>query len=156
MAMAHRPIEKPNPRAGKPEPKAEPIRRQARVAIFEDNETVFFGYSEIFKTMVDAHIVSPGPVETVEDALRIFLEMRPDVVITDLSLNEGGSEGFEILRRIKAISPNTPVGLSTSSYHPKKNDEINLEIRKQGFDALFQKADTIRMCEFIEASAPKS
>ncbi len=156
MAMAHKPIDHLSPKTGKKEPKAEPIRRPVRVAIFEDNAMVFFGYSEIFKTMVDAHVVSGGPVETVEDALRIFRESRPDVVITDLSLNDGGAEGFEILRRIKAISPETPVGLATSSYHPQKNDEINLEIRKRGFDALFQKADTMQMCAFIEASAPKS
>ena len=84
------------------------------------------------------------------------MRKRPDVVITDLSLDEGGTEGFEILKRIRKISPQTKVGLATSSYHPEKSDEINREIRKQGFDALFQKHDIQAMSEFVEASAPKS
>lgn len=152
--MAHRPFEKPNPRTGKKEPKAEPIIRQARVAIFEDNAMVCFAYSEILSAC--ASVVYATPVLTVDEAIAVFLRERPDVVITDLSLNDKGTEGFEILRRIREISPSTPVGLSTSSYHPQKNDEINREIRRQGFDALFQKADTRQMCEFVQASAPKS
>ena len=154
--MAHRMIDKFSPGTGKKEPKAEPIRRQVRVAIFEDNAMVLFAYREIFALNANARVVNCKPTLTVDEAIAVFMAERPDVVITDLSLNDGETEGFEILRRIKEISPETPVGLSTSSYHPQKNDEINVKIRKHGFDALFQKAETTQMCEFIEASAPES
>ena len=156
MAMAHKMIENPNPGTGKKEPKAEPIRRAVRVAIFEDNPMVIFAYREIFSLNSNVRVLNCKPTLSVDEAVALFMAERPDVVITDLSLNDGQTEGFEILRRIKEISPKTPVGLSTSSYHPQKNDEINIEIRKHGFDALFQKADTTQMCEFIEASAPES
>lgn len=154
MAMAHRTISKPNPQAGKTEPKEERIRRQVRVAIFDDSPEVNLAYSECFSSFAEANVVSCRPVFSVEDAIEIFRAIRPDVVITDLSLTDGKQEGFEILRKIKEISPGTPVALSTSAYHPRKNDGINSEIRKQGFDALFQKHDLASMCEFIQRFSP--
>jgi DNA-binding NarL/FixJ family response regulator len=156
MAMAHRTIDKPNSKAGKKDPKAEPIRRPIRVAVFEDNDSVFFGYKELLTSQSSGSVINDKPTLSVEEAIEIFLCERPDVVITDLSLADGGTEGFEILRRIKEISPTTPVGLSTASYHPDKKDEINQEIRKQGFDALFQKHEMASMCDFIDTSASKS
>jgi CheY-like chemotaxis protein len=149
MAMAHRTIEKPNPQSGKREPKTEMIRRPVRVAIFDDCPEVNIAYHDCFSSFTEARVVSSRPVFSADEALEIFRAMKPDVVITDLSLTDRGKEGFEILRRIKEISPTTLVGLSSSSYHPRNNDEINREIRKQGFDRLFQKADLASMCDFI-------
>jgi CheY-like chemotaxis protein len=149
MAMAHKTINKPNPSTEKRQPQAEPIRRQVRVAIFEDSPEVNLAYHDCFTSFADAVVVSSKPVLSTDDAIEIFRALRPDVVITDLSLTDGNFEGFEILKRIKEISPETPVGLSTSSYHPKKDDEINREIRRHGFDMLFQKHDLASMCDFI-------
>ncbi len=151
MAMAHRTINKPNPSTGKREPKAEPIRRQIRVAIFDDSPEINLAYGDCFKSFPGVDVVSSRAVFSVDEVLEIVRAVRPDVVITDLSLTDGNLEGFEILKRIKEISPNTLVGLSTSSYHPNKDDEINREIRKHAFDMLFQKHDLASMCDFIES-----
>lgn len=152
MVTVHKNFSKPNLITARPEPKAETIRRRVKVAVFEDCAMALVAYTDTFS--LNASVVTPNAVVTADEALEIFQAEHPDVVITDLSLTMGGTEGFEILRRIKEISPSTPVGLSSSAYNPKGTDEINNEIRGKGFDALFQKFDLNGMCAFIERFSP--
>lgn len=153
MAIIHKTPKKPNPRTGRPGPKTETIRRQVKVAVFEDCAMALIAYTDTFISS-NASVVTPKAVVTADEALEIFRTEHPDVVITDLSLTMGGTEGFEILRRIKEISPSTPVGLSSSAYNPKGSDDINNEMRRKGFDALFQKFDLDGMCAFIARFSP--
>lgn len=46
------------------------------------------------------------------DGWREFLESRPDLVVTDLRM-ETNDAGLEIARKIKVVSPNTPIIMIT-------------------------------------------
>lgn len=50
-------------------------------------------------------------VATVEEALRVVNDDRPQLVITDLQLEE--SDGIELAERAKAIAPDMPILLLT-------------------------------------------
>lgn len=51
------------------------------------------------------------PVATVDEALRVVAADRPQLVITDLQLED--SDGFELAERVKAIAPEVPILLLT-------------------------------------------
>ncbi|MFH1685294.1 MAG: response regulator [Candidatus Micrarchaeota archaeon] len=129
-------------------PMAESLRKKAKVAIFDDVAEIIEAYS-VFLGESEVCIVSREPVVSVSDALEVFRAERPDIVITDLSLTVGGTEGFDILDQIKAIAPEVPVVLSTSAYSHTSVDEICVEIRAKGYDAVFEKRDGDGIAEFV-------
>ncbi|HYQ60911.1 MAG TPA: response regulator, partial [Desulfatiglandales bacterium] len=49
--------------------------------------------------------------ENGEGALRVFHEARPEIILTDIKMP--GMDGIELLKRIKAESPNTEVIMIT-------------------------------------------
>jgi signal transduction histidine kinase len=65
--------------------------------------------------------------ESGEDALRVFHEARPEVILTDIKMP--GMDGIELLKRIKAESPNTEVIMITG------HGEMELAIQSLKYDA---------------------
>jgi DNA-binding NtrC family response regulator len=172
MATAHRKMEKSSPRAAhassqpgglgpglvKPNlslPKIEEplkLQRQLRVALLDDDAPIIsIALTEAFGAYVSRSVklLNQDAVFTVDEAVSTFQALRPDVVITDLSLTPGNTEGFEILRRIKELSPSAVVVLLSSTYNPRGTDEVNQDITEAGFDALFEKARVRDLCAFI-------
>ncbi len=131
-------------------PMADNIRKKARVAIFDDAAEIIEAYS-VFLGTSNVSIVSMKPVFSVSDALAIFRLEQPDFVITDLSLTAGGTEGFEILDQVRIIAPDVPVVLTSSAYSPTSSDDICMEIRAKGYDAVFEKRDGDGIAEFVRS-----
>ena len=65
--------------------------------------------------------------ENGEEALRVFHEARPEVILTDIKMP--GMDGIELLKRIKAESPNTEVIMITG------HGEMELAIQSLKYDA---------------------
>jgi len=65
--------------------------------------------------------------ESGEEALRVFHEARPEVILTDIKMP--GMDGIELLKRIKAESPNTEVIMITG------HGEMELAIQSLKYDA---------------------
>ncbi len=129
-------------------PLADAIRKKAKVAIFDDAAEIIEAYSAFLGESAVC-IVSKDPVFSVSDALAAFRLKQPDIVITDLSLTVGGREGFEILDQIRSIAPDVPVVLTSSAYSSTSSDEICMEIRAKGYDAVFEKRDGNGIAEFV-------
>ena len=65
--------------------------------------------------------------ENGEEALRVFQEARPEVILTDIKMP--GMDGIELLKRIKEESPNTEVIMITG------HGEMELAIQSLKYDA---------------------
>jgi len=65
--------------------------------------------------------------ENGEEALRVFHEARPEVILTDIKMP--GMDGIELLKRIKDESPNTEVIMITG------HGEMELAIQSLKYDA---------------------
>ena len=65
--------------------------------------------------------------ESGEEALRVFHEARPEVILTDIKMP--GMDGIELLKRVKAESPNTEVIMITG------HGEMELAIQSLKYDA---------------------
>ncbi len=65
--------------------------------------------------------------ENGEHALRIFTEIQPPIVLTDIKMP--GIDGIELLKRLKKISPDTEVIMITG------HGDIDLAIRSLKFEA---------------------
>lgn len=65
--------------------------------------------------------------ENGEEALRIFSQVKPPIVLTDIKMP--GMDGIELLKRLKSESPDTEVIMITG------HGDINLAIRSLKFEA---------------------
>jgi hypothetical protein len=122
------------------EPEAEHIRR-IDTLVFEDFKPLLKLYISELGRVRGIDIKNWQAIESFDLAMSLFYVFRPQLVITDLSLTGGGTEGYAILEHIKSDSPNTLVVLTTSNYVPWGNDAFSNEVRSRGFDAVFPKLD---------------
>ncbi|MBN1169626.1 response regulator [Candidatus Micrarchaeota archaeon] len=120
--------------------------RALRVLVLDDCPEVLFLYQDLLRSD-NVQIFAPKPVNSVKEAMDLVREVKPDLVISDLCLTMGRTEGFEILARIRKEMPFVPVALSTSSY-PYQHDLV-AEIDKKEFDAVFNKGDLKGLQDFI-------
>jgi signal transduction histidine kinase len=67
------------------------------------------------------------PAENGVDALRIFKNVRPPIVLTDIKMPE--MDGIELLRRLKKLSPDTEVIMITG------HGDIDLAIKSVKYEA---------------------
>ncbi len=126
------------------EPHVEPIRRHLDAVVFEDFPPLLRLYLKELRKVRGIELRNSGIVESVGQAMSVFDAVHPDIVITDLQLTSGNTEGYEILRRVKEASPITVVVLTTSNYLPEGHDAFSEEVRSKGFDAVFPKLDHVR------------
>ncbi|MBI2992657.1 MAG: response regulator transcription factor [Gammaproteobacteria bacterium] len=75
--------------------------RPIRVLLVDDHAVVRAGYRILLERAGD--IVLAGEAESGEQAYRLYTELKPDVVVMDISLP--GIGGFEAIRRIIARDP---------------------------------------------------
>src|SRR5512138_1158487 len=83
-----------------------------RVILVDDHSMVRMGLKAYFSTLPDILVV--GEAGTGEEAVRLVIELVPDVVLMDLIMD--GMDGVETTRQIKKISPRTQV-IVVTSYH---------------------------------------
>jgi two-component system NarL family response regulator len=81
-----------------------------RIAIVEDHEIVREGLRATLGTESDMIVV--GDARTGEDGIRLAEQLRPDVMLLDVRLDD--LEGPDVCRRVVAVSPRTAVVMLTS------------------------------------------
>jgi two-component system, NarL family, response regulator NreC len=85
----------------------------------------------------EADWVICGEAENGKVAIERVQELRPDVVILDLSMPV--MNGLDAAREIKAIAPSTHILMFTLHTYPYLLDEA----RKAGIDQVLSKADSV-------------
>jgi two-component system invasion response regulator UvrY len=80
-----------------------------RVLVVDDHELVRIGLRHILADYPVIHIA--GEAVDGESALRMNRELRPDVVLLDVSLP--GLSGFEVTTRLKQVSPDLGIVILT-------------------------------------------
>lgn len=130
-------------------PKSEPPHRTLRVVVIEDARLLLDYYLLMLSRVRRLVVVNTQPVKSLEAALAIIEEKKPDVVITDLCLSRTGVEGFDILKEVRRRYPGTTVVLTTAIYSPDNHDPLNERIRTEGFDAVFHKLDLAHLDMFL-------
>jgi DNA-binding NtrC family response regulator len=135
------------------DPMHERITKPARVMLVEDTQWLLDIYLQRLSRLHDIRVANSRAIKSVDRALELFLNENPDVVITDLSLTSGNTEGFEILHAVRELSLGAVVVLTTSIYSPQNDDDVNREIRRQPFDAVFHKLDFDHLAVYLERKA---
>jgi DNA-binding NtrC family response regulator len=78
--------------------------RNPRVLFVEDEATVV----SVMIRYLTAAGYEVQAVETIDAALRAYAESRPDIIVTDIFLAEGG-DGFALIEEIRARDPELPI-----------------------------------------------
>ena len=81
------------------------------VLLVDDHDLIRDGLSAVFSVEPDMEVV--GAAATVAEALALYDEHRPQVVVTDLQLQDG--TGLDVIRHVRADSPDT--GLVVLTMH---------------------------------------
>jgi CheY-like chemotaxis protein len=76
----------------------------ARILVIDDNPAVV----DILVTMLGEEGYRVSGAVTEDEGLKLFILSHPDLVLLDIALR-GTSNGIEVLKRIRSISPTTPV-----------------------------------------------
>jgi DNA-binding NarL/FixJ family response regulator len=76
-----------------------------RILIVDNHPVVRQGLMSIMKDAAD--LVVCGEAETVNEARTAVIELKPDAVICDISLNQ--FEGIELVRSVRAHHPDLPI-----------------------------------------------
>ncbi len=82
------------------------IEHKIRVLLVDDHAVVRQGLRSYLESFPD--IVISGSAASGEEAIRLLDASLPDVAVVDL-LMPGGIDGFETIRRLRALSPHTQV-----------------------------------------------
>jgi two-component system NarL family response regulator len=81
-----------------------------RIVVVDDHEIVRHGLRLSLELEPDMAVI--GEARTGEDALRIVVDEKPDVVLLDVRLE--GADGPEVCRQILAVAPRTAVVMLTN------------------------------------------
>ena len=125
--------------------------RMKRLLIIDNEDTILFALKRYFGKLryrVDS-------ASELEEAEALVAHTCYDLVIADLSLTTGGStEGLEILRFLRTMSPATPVILLTAFGTPA----LEHEARRRGAKAVLSKPqplpDIARIAEGLVGVRP--
>jgi DNA-binding NarL/FixJ family response regulator len=104
------------------------IESKARIVLVEDHAIVRYGLTELINAEPD--LVVSGEAETVSDALRTVVKLKPDLVIVDLTLRQ--SNGMELIRTLHTQFPQ--LGILVLSMHDEAlNAELALRVGARGY-----------------------
>ncbi len=103
--------------------------KEARILIIDDEETV---RSVLARTLAQVHH-QVTVAEDGERGIQLFKEGEFDMVLTDLGMP--GLSGWEVCKRIKEMSPRTPIGMITGWGMELSQDKI----KEAGLDFLISK-----------------
>ena len=81
-----------------------------RIVIVDDHEVVRHGLRRAIELEPDMQVV--GEARTGEEAVRMALARRPDVMLLDVKLED--VDGIEVCRRVLATAPKTAIVMLTS------------------------------------------
>jgi DNA-binding NarL/FixJ family response regulator len=87
------------------ERRQEAFRRKNRVFIIDDHPIVREGLAQLINRQTDLMVC--GEAEDAHTAVRVIGNVKPDIVIVDISLK--GSDGIEFLKNLKTKNPAIPV-----------------------------------------------
>jgi DNA-binding NarL/FixJ family response regulator len=76
-----------------------------RVFFVDDHDVVRFGAAQLVNKQPD--LESCGGAPSVPEALPMIRQLRPDVIVADISLKK--SNGLELLKIMRAETPETPI-----------------------------------------------
>jgi DNA-binding NarL/FixJ family response regulator len=101
---------------------------RTRILIVDDHSLVREGLRMRIAAFPDLEVC--GEATTEEEAVQLVKEKNPDMVIVDISLKSG--HGIELIKRIKVISPNTKM-LVSSGFQESLYAERALRAGAQGY-----------------------
>lgn len=84
-----------------------------RIVVVDDHEVVRHGLRLSLELESDMQIV--GEARTGEEAVKVALEQRPDVMLLDVRLDD--IDGPEVCRRVRDVAPKTAVLMLTNYTH---------------------------------------
>jgi two-component system, NarL family, response regulator DevR len=90
----------------------ETLPRRMTLVIVDDHEIVRHGLRAALAQETDMEVVAD--VRTGRDAIRIAQQLRPDVMLLDVRLED--TDGPSVCERVRAVAPDTAVVMLTS-YH---------------------------------------
>jgi DNA-binding NarL/FixJ family response regulator len=85
--------------------KPETADARKRILLVDDHAVVRFGIAQLINRQAD--LVVCGEQEDARKALDAIIQLKPDLVVADLSLKD--SSGLELIRNIKAQFPSLPM-----------------------------------------------
>ncbi len=92
--------------ATEPTQQSEPTSpERKRVLIVDDHALLRGGWHQLIDPEPDLEIC--GEAASASDALRLMERMRPDIVVTDISLP--GRSGLELIKDLRSLHPQVPV-----------------------------------------------
>lgn len=105
-------------------------KRKAKIILVEDHPIFRQGLADLINQQQD--MVVCGHAENASEAMRVIKKLKPDAVITDITLKE--TSGVELIKDIKAQYPNIPV-LTLSMYDESHYAERTLRAGAKGYIA---------------------
>ena len=82
-----------------------------RVVIVDDHPLILSGLTAVFASEDDIEVV--GQAATVEEAIRVICEQKPDIGLVDLKLRE--ASGLSVIHECKPLVPDCRYVVLTSS-----------------------------------------
>ncbi len=113
-----------------------------RIVLVDDHNLVRIGLKAYFATLVDILVV--GEASNGEEAVRLAVDLAPDVVLMDLIMP--GMDGVEATRQVKKASPRTQV-IVVTSYH--EDEHIFPAIRAGALSYVLKDIDPDELADAI-------
>ena len=115
-----------------------------KVLIIDDEKPTL----AMFELFLEAYGFEVLTAENGEEGIMVFEKEHPDIVFTDIKMP--GMDGFEVLERIKTISPSAVVivitghgdkELAKKALDLKATDFIYKPVQKEALDAALERAE---------------
>jgi|SRR5581483_2260590 len=116
------------------------------ILIIDDETDLADTYARLLKAVGFDCVVA----YRMEDAISLFDERKPDIVLSDITLPTG--DGFEIARYVRQKSPQTPVILMTG-YHSAKAETEAHQLANRYLKKPFPNSELISTIKALAAQA---